>query len=241
MRRAAAAAASPSTSEVAAAAAPCTVTTDTADPAAPPGAPESGAAPCWSCASVLSAQALFCHACGAVQPPRQADHFARLGLPQRYDLEPSALDRQYFGFQRRLHPDRFARKPPRERALSQAQAAALNEAYETLKAPLRRAAYLAGLRGVDLPGDGRTIDDPDLLMEAMESREDLLEARSLEEVDKLAAQARAIHALGLAALGDLFLRGDAAAIRKTVLRLRYLEKFADEARARRANLEAGQA
>jgi molecular chaperone HscB len=165
------------------------------------------------------------------------DHFARLGLPAALDLEPATLDRAYFALQRQWHPERFANRPAEERARSSTEAAALNDAYRTLKDPLSRAVYFAGLKGVELPGDGKTIDDPDLLMEAMEAREALHEAITVEAVDRLAAEARDDMKNSLAGLGGLFLRDDKPAIRKALLRLRYLDKFAEEARARRTNLE----
>jgi molecular chaperone HscB len=165
------------------------------------------------------------------------DHFARLGLPAALELDGAALDRAYFTAQRQWHPDRFVGRPPEERAKASIQAAGLNDAYRTLKDPLSRAVYLAGLKGVDLPGDGKTIDDPDLLMEAMEAREALHEAATPEAVDSLAAQVREDMQRALAGLGSLFLANDRAAIRKALLRLRYLDKFAEEARARRTNLQ----
>jgi molecular chaperone HscB len=169
------------------------------------------------------------------------DHFARLGLPAALDLDVQALDRAYFAGQRKWHPDRFAARPPEERARASAEAAALNDAYRTLKDPLSRAVYLAALEGVELPGDGKTIDDPELLMEAMEAREALHEAESGEAVDALAVKAQADMRQELASLGGLFLANDKAAIRKALLRLRYLDKFAEEARARRTNLEQAKA
>jgi molecular chaperone HscB len=165
------------------------------------------------------------------------DHFARLGLPAALELEPASLDRAYFALQRQWHPDRFVARPPDERARASSEAAALNEAYRTLKDPLSRAVYLAELRGVELPGDGKTIDDPDLLMEAMEAREELHEAGTAEAVDSLATKARDEMKNSLLALGGLFLHEDKPAIRKALLRLRYLDKFAEEASARRMNLE----
>ena len=165
------------------------------------------------------------------------DHFARLGLPAALDLEPAALDRVYFALQRQWHPDRFVGRAPEERAKASTEAAALNDAYRTLKDPLSRAVYFAELNGVPLPGDGKTIDDPDLLMEAMEAREALHEAASAAAVDVLAAKAREDMQAALAGLANLFLRADKPAIRKALLRLRYLDKFAEEARARRTNLE----
>ena len=165
------------------------------------------------------------------------DHFARLGLPAALDLEAASLDRAYFALQRQWHPDRFVTKPPEERARASSEAASLNEAYRTLKDPLSRAFYMAELAGVEMPGDGKTIDDPELLMEAMEVREAPHEAASPEAVDRLAAEARQDVQKALAGLGSLFLANDKAAIRKALLRLRYLDKFAEEARARRMNIE----
>ena len=165
------------------------------------------------------------------------DHFARLGLPAALDIDPAALDRAYFALQRQWHPDRFVSRPAAERAKASTEAAALNDAYRTLKDPLGRAVYLAALNGVDLPGDGRTIDDPDLLMEAMEAREELHDAATTEAVERLAARARGEMQRALEGLGTLFLAGDKPAIRKALLRLRYLDKFAEEARARRSNIE----
>lgn len=165
------------------------------------------------------------------------DHFARLGLPVALDLDAAALDKAYFARQRQWHPDRFVGKPSEERAKASVEAAALNDAYRTLKDPLSRAVYLAQLKGVELPGDGKTIDDPELLMEVMDAREELHEASSVAEVDALASFAREDLQTGLASLGRLFLANDKPAIRKALLRLRYLDKFAEEARARRTNLD----
>jgi molecular chaperone HscB len=164
------------------------------------------------------------------------DHFARLGLPAALEIDAAALDSAYFARQRQWHPDRFVGKPPEERAKASVEAAGLNDAYRTLKDPLSRAVYLASLKGVELPGDGKTIDDPDLLMEAMEAREELHDASSVAQVDALAAKVRDDMQKSLSGLGDLFLANDKPALRKALLRLRYLDKFADEARARRTNL-----
>ncbi len=193
--------------------------------------------PCWSCKGPVSARALFCSTCGAVQAPGQADHFTRLGLARGFDLAPADLDRQYFGFQRRLHPDRFATRSPKERALSQQQATALNDAYETLKDPLRRAAYLLRLAGqvVNVEQAG-TVDDPALLMEAMEMREALAEADGPEAVAKLQAKAEQDVAACVKALSAAFAADDLDGAGRLTTRLKYLGKLADEAKARRMRL-----
>jgi molecular chaperone HscB len=192
---------------------------------------------CWSC-GVAAGAAPFCPACGTVQPPGQSDHFTRLGLAGGFDIDPGELDRRYFALQRQLHPDRFARKTPREKAMSQQQAAALNEAYETLKHPLRRAHYLAARLGVELPQDGRTVDDPELLIEAMERREALAEAATVSAVEALAGTVAEQRAALLGQLPGLFAADDRNGLRAAILRLAYLDKFAEEARARRFNLGA---
>lgn len=200
-------------------------------------APALAVVPCWSCKGPIAPRALFCATCGAVQPPGNTDHFTRLGLRARYDIDPAELDRQYFGFQRRLHPDRFATRSPRERALSQQQATALNEAYETLKDPLRRAAYLLRLSGRKAAVDQAvTVDDPALLMEAMEMREALAEAETVEDVTRLAAQAEEGVGDCRRDLGRAFAAGDLDRAESLTTRLKYLGKLADEARSRRIRM-----
>ena len=191
---------------------------------------------CWSCGGPVPAAEPFCPACRSVQPPGQADHFARLGFARTYDLDPRQVEKRYFELQRRLHPDRFATRSPRERQLSQAQATSLNDAYETLMDLLRRAVYLLRLSGIEVGGDGRTVADPALLMEAIEMREALAEARSAGEVDGVVARARAEADGVRAALSTHFAAADLAAARADTLRLTYLDKLIDDARARRLNV-----
>lgn len=190
--------------------------------------------PCWSCRAAGGGGELFCAACGAVQAPGSADHFDRLGLPRRFAVDLGELDRRYFALQRQLHPDRFVRRSPRERALSQSQAASLNDAYETLRDPLSRAVYLLRLQGVELePPGGQTISDPDLLMEAMEMREALAEAGDAAAVAALARRIETERAAALATLGTAFAAGGRDEARKATLRLKYLGKLAEDIRARR--------
>lgn len=191
---------------------------------------------CWSCKGPVSGRALFCHTCGIIQPPSAIDHFARLGVPVAFDLDRAQLERGYFGFQRIVHPDRFAAKSAKERALSQAQAVAVNDAWEALRDPLSRAAYLLQLRGAPLPGDDKTVDDAELLMAALEDREALEEARNGAAVDKVLMGAERGYDATVAALSRAFAEDELDKARKLTLKLRYLAKFRDEARAKRARL-----
>jgi molecular chaperone HscB len=189
----------------------------------------------------VTAQALFCHTCGAAQPPAQLDHFRRLGLEPDFDLDLDIVEKRYLGFQRAIHPDRFATKPAKERAFAERQAVALNEAYETLRDPLRRAAYLLSLNGIDAAvSKDETVRDPELLMEAMEAREALMEATSIDKVEKLQAKAGADAIAILADLSKAFATDDLKAANRLTTRLKYLRKYLEETRTRRIALEQAQ-
>jgi molecular chaperone HscB len=173
-----------------------------------------------------------------VQAPGSTDHFTRLGLTPSFDIDDERLEKQYLGFQRVLHPDRFAGKPAKERAMAEAQAVALNAAYETLDDPLKRATYLLRLKGVisEAAAD-KTVNDPALLMEAMEKREALSEAESADAIEKLTVAAAGDAIQMLSEISKAFAADDLDAANRAVLRLRYLRKFLEEARLRRAALE----
>lgn len=204
-----------------------------------PGGKSSAPAPCWSCGGPADAVAPFCPTCRAVQPPRAGDHFTRLGLPIEFAVDTAELDRRYFALQRQLHPDRFATRTARERAISQSQAVALNEAYETLKDPLARATYLLGLYGIGANPDGcHTVNDPTLLMEQMERREALMEAATPAAVEALAREASGHVAESEAAIAAAFAAGDLSAAGRETTRLKYLVKLVEEARGRKARLAA---
>jgi molecular chaperone HscB len=201
--------------------------------------PASGdLAPCWSCKEPVAARALFCHACGAIQPAGNLDHFTRLGVPRSFDVDGDRLEKQYLGFQRVLHPDRFVAKSAKERAIAEAQAADMNLAYETLKDPLRRAAYLLKLAGRDAAvSQDQTVRDPELLMEAMEAREQLSEAESVDQVEKLQVEAGAKAIDLIAQLSRAFAAEDYDLADKLATRFKYLRKYLEETRARRVALE----
>tara|TARA_R110002110_G_scaffold114200_3_gene283186 strand:+ start:3345 stop:3974 length:630 start_codon:yes stop_codon:yes gene_type:complete len=192
---------------------------------------------CWSCKGPVAEAALFCDTCSAIQPPGQADHFTRFGQPASFDLDPAALETAYFDLQRKLHPDRFATRSGREKALSQSQAVAVNEAYETLCDPLRRAAYLLSLKGrkADVDRDS-TINDPELLMESMEAREALAEAQTVDEVVGLSRETNAKVRSCEQDLAAAFAAGNLDQAGELTTRLKYLGKLAGETRARRLKL-----
>ncbi|OUS03687.1 Fe-S protein assembly co-chaperone HscB [Gammaproteobacteria bacterium 54_18_T64] len=104
-----------------------------------------------------------------------------MGLPEAYDVEGKVLSDNYLDLQRRFHPDRFADKSAQEQRLAVQMASAVNQAYDTLRSPLLRAAYLLKLRGLDSSGENTTIHDVAFLMAQMQLREQLSAVTSAVE------------------------------------------------------------
>src|SRR5579859_2633086 len=151
---------------------------------------------CWSCQVALESAGESCPRCGKLQPPRTGDYFAYLGLPRSYHVDPERLAEILRERSRKLHPDRFARAEPKERALSLQHTTLLNDAVRTLRDPQKRAEYLLSLHGLKAGGQERTHAkvDEGFLMEMMETREALAEARAAQDaatLAKLSDQAKA--------------------------------------------------
>lgn len=102
---------------------------------------------CWSCSVGHDDSTLFCPYCSKIQPPPGGDYFSVFGLKPKLNLDLHALEAEFHRLSRRLHPDRFARAQDNEKQWSLADTALLNDAYRTLKDPLRRTEYLLKLEG----------------------------------------------------------------------------------------------
>ena len=171
------------------------------------------------------------------------NHFELLGLPVAYDVDQERLTTCYRELQNSVHPDRYANASGQERRLSMQRAAQINDAYNTLKDPLRRAIYMLELAGVD-PADAERPMEPAFLMEQMELREQLAGVR--QQDDPLAAVGEMIASLGgrlqemAAELGGLLSRSDEDSLRQAADRVRkmqFLYRLRDEAGALEADLE----
>ncbi len=112
-------------------------------------------------------------------------HFALFDLQPAFDIDQNQLSARYRELARKVHPDRFADAGEAEQRHAIEQSANLNEAYQTLKMPSRRARYLLTLQGRDLPLEA-TVQDPAFLMQQMQWREEL---EALQEEADLAGVA----------------------------------------------------
>ena len=114
-----------------------------------------------------------------------ADHFTLFDLPTAFRLDATQLDRRYLEIQSRVHPDRFASAGDAERRLSLQWATRVNEAYQTLKKPLLRATYLLHLAAHDVDSENNALMPAEFLVEQMEWREAVAEARAAGEHHEL--------------------------------------------------------
>ena len=160
-----------------------------------------------------------------------------MGFKAAYPLDVSALDKRYRELSLELHPDRFAQAEARERRFSVEQSSALNDAYKTLKDPVRRAFYLLKLHGIDLDKEeaGAQKNMPHaFLEEVMELREELDQARLARDLKKaqqmgMAVEKRSKEAL---ALGVSALEAGSYEVASHELgRVRYFQRFLEEVSA----------
>jgi len=161
------------------------------------------------------------------------DKFALLGVPQGFD-EPEGLDEKFRDLSRKFHPDKFMRHPPAERRKALEQTTLVNDAYKTLKDPVRRAEHLLQLRGVR----SEPKMSPEFLEQTLDDREKLAEAKMSgqplealargvrEKRDQTLAQVRALVADG----------GDLSRAAELLARMKYYARYLDEVEGREAEV-----
>src|ERR1700732_2860196 len=144
---------------------------------------------CWSCGAMRAAH--FCEACGKGQPAAPVDFFTFFGLPRKLNVDVAALEKDFYLLSRKLHPDVVAQGSRMEQEWSLQQSSLLNDAYRTLKDPVRRTEYLLRIEGVELEEQSKAATDkarstgqvkkqivpPDLLEEVFELNMQLEELR----------------------------------------------------------------
>jgi molecular chaperone HscB len=105
------------------------------------------------------------------------NYFELFQLPQSFRLDQSSLSQRYRDLQREMHPDRFAGGTDRERRLAIQYSAWINEAYQTLQSPVRRAQYLLSLQGMNIKPEQTMASDPAFLMHQISLRDQLMELK----------------------------------------------------------------
>ena len=159
--------------------------------------------------------------------------FELFDIEPRFDIDRDALDTRWRALQGEVHPDRFAAQGASARRAAMQWSVRVNEAYQRLKDPLRRAAYLCELRGAPVDAGNNTAMPGAFLMQQMAWREALDDATGVAAVQALDGEVRAHRTIALAALRHTLDEAhDHAAAAGQVRALMFVERFAHDIDAR---------
>lgn len=159
------------------------------------------------------------------------NHFALFQMTPAFAIDAAQLDAAYRELQARVHPDKFVSSTDAEKRVAMQWATRANEAYQTLKHPLKRASYLCELNGVDLGIESNTAMPPAFLMQQMawrEALEDARQAKDLAALEVLDAELRAARKRQLDDIAVLLDGGNYQQAGERVRQLMFVEKFGDE-------------
>ena len=159
--------------------------------------------------------------------------FALFGLPLQHRLERSSLDARWRELQAQVHPDRFASEGASAQRVAMQWAVRVNEAYQRLKDPVRRAAYLCALRGVPVDAERNTAMPPAFLVQQMAWREALDDAGDQADVERLGEDvARSERELLAHLTASLDTDHDIAAAAVQVRALMFVQRFRQDVERR---------
>ncbi|MGA0570980.1 Fe-S protein assembly co-chaperone HscB [Variovorax sp. VNK109] len=163
----------------------------------------------------------------------QSTDFELFGVPARFAQDRAALDARWKELQREAHPDRFAAQGAAAQRVAMQWSVRINEAYQRLKDPLKRAAYLCELHGAPVNAENNTAMPPAFLMQQMEWREALDDASTEDALDRLSSEVRNAEREALAACGSLLdEQKDYGAAVAQVRALMFIARFSDDVQAR---------
>ncbi|MFN3186926.1 MAG: Fe-S protein assembly co-chaperone HscB [Nannocystaceae bacterium] len=160
------------------------------------------------------------------------DHFERLGQPAQHALDRDALEHAYLQRAAAAHPDKVAQDDASAKRAAMEASAAINEAYRTLRDPVKRAEYLVKLAGRDLdssdPDSGAPQMPQSFLIEMIEHRERVAEAQAGGSLDALRDDIEAQESDALSAAVSAIDGGDHEAAARHLVVRRYLQRLLDE-------------
>lgn len=163
----------------------------------------------------------------------QDNDFVLFQLSPAQKLDERELDVRWKNLQRQVHPDKFVAHGAAAQRVAMQWAVRVNEAYQRLKDPVRRAAYLCSLHGQAVDADNNTAMPTDFLMQQMEWREALDEATRADALQQLAQTVRQARDVALEQVQSAIdQHQDFAAAAGLVRKLMFIHKFSQEVRQR---------
>ena len=169
----------------------------------------------------------------------QANDFELFGLEPKFSQDRAAIDARWKELQRQAHPDKFAAQGTSAQRIAMQWSVRINEAHQRLKDPLKRASYLCELNGAPVNAENNTAMPADFLMQQIEWREALDDAKTPQSLDKIALQANKYWREQLLKLEQAIdVEGDFQLAVTYVRSLMFVERFVFEVDARLDQLPA---
>ncbi len=159
----------------------------------------------------------------------QSTDFELFGVPPQFAQDRAQLDARWKELQREVHPDKFAAQGAAAQRVAMQWSARINEAYQRLKNPLKRASYLCELHGAPINAENNTAMPADFLMQQMEWRESLEDAKTIDDLSKIALESNNSGREQLLKIEQtLDVTQDFKAAAQQVRSLMFIERFASE-------------
>lgn len=169
---------------------------------------------------------------GIMKHDLQQDYFSLFDIAAKFQIDAAMLEKNYRALQTQVHPDKFSHLSEAERRVSMQWATRANEAYQTLRSPLNRARYLLSLHGVDTLEETNTSMPVDFLMQQMEWRETLADAKLKKNTNDVEAIEQQVQSMKKSLENELASqldnRHDFNAASGIVRKLKFIEKLAEE-------------
>jgi molecular chaperone HscB len=163
----------------------------------------------------------------------QSSDFELFNVPVQFAQDPASLTARWKGLQREAHPDKFVAQGTSAQRLAMQWSVRINEAYQRIKDPMKRAAYLCELHGEPIQSEVNTSMPADFLMQQMEWRESLDDAETIGDLEKIALESKSSgHGLILKIEQLIDLNKDFKGAAQVVRSLMFVRRFAGEVEAR---------
>ncbi|MGD9591274.1 MAG: Fe-S protein assembly co-chaperone HscB [Candidatus Berkiella sp.] len=160
-----------------------------------------------------------------------SDFFTLFGLEKKFSQELSQIKTRFYQLQQTVHPDKFVNAPISDKRAAMSLAATINEAYQVLCTPLKRAIYLLKIQGVDIQSETDTTMSADFLMEQISLRERLGEGEGQTLKDDIDSKLKACeHALSkyLDKQQSEDLQGAREVVRQMQFYVRLIQEYEDK-------------
>jgi molecular chaperone HscB len=162
-----------------------------------------------------------------------ATDFELFDLPPTFAQDRAALDARWKELQREAHPDRFAARGAAAQRVAMQWSVRINEAYQRLKDPVKRASYLCKLNGVPIDAEHNTAMPAEFLMQQMEWRETLDDTNDAKALQALHDEVDAARRRALSSLDWLIdEKGAYAEAAAQVRALMFIERFVKNVEAK---------